>query len=240
MSPAWVRVAVAAFLLSPEDSRAAGTAYAVDTAETTEPGSCKVESWVSSARNRDFFAAVNPACGVNWITQTELSVQGSRSRSDGEWGTALTPKIKMKLSPTEIGTFGWAVTTTASFDGSSSENTFIVVALPGTLRLSENARININPGLLWDRVLDRQFLTYGIGLDVRTSDNIWTLTTEMFGQLGQSPEQPSLVAPRFQVGLRYRPIDAFSTDIILGRNLGGEGSYWLTVGTTIRFSPGGK
>jgi hypothetical protein len=41
--------------------RAAGAAYQVDTAEVSEPGSCKVESWVSSAENRDVIAAVSPA-----------------------------------------------------------------------------------------------------------------------------------------------------------------------------------
>jgi hypothetical protein len=34
---------------------AAGAAYVVDTADVSEPGACKVESWMSAAGNHDFF-----------------------------------------------------------------------------------------------------------------------------------------------------------------------------------------
>lgn len=237
----WMSVAgAAATAAGLSEARAAGTAYAVDTAETTEAGACKIESWISLARNRDLFAAVNPACGVELGAPLELSTQLSRSRSDGEWGTALTPKVKVKLVPTEIGRFGWAATVTSAYDTANGENTSVAFALPGTLRVSEVVRININAGWLWDRTVDRQYLTYGLGLDVRTPDNVWTVTAEAFGQLGSAMEQSSLTQPRFQLGLRYRPVDAFSVDLILGRNITGESSTWITAGTTIRFAPGAR
>ena len=51
----------------------AGAAYAVDTAEVSEIGACKVESWVSLANNHDFFAAVAPACVMNLSRPVEVS-----------------------------------------------------------------------------------------------------------------------------------------------------------------------
>ena len=60
-----------------------------------------------------------------------------------------------------------------------------------------------------------------------------------FGQLGEVPEdgRRTLVQPRFQVGLRWRPIDRFSMDLILGRNITGENANWITVGLNLRFEP---
>src|SRR6476660_8968706 len=75
-----------------KQGRAAGAAYQVDTAEVSEPGSCKVESWVSSAENRDVIAAVSPACVVKLFRPVELSAQFTRARGDGEWGTGVSPK----------------------------------------------------------------------------------------------------------------------------------------------------
>src|ERR1043166_1650635 len=63
---------------------AAGTAYGVDTAEVSEAGNCKVESWLSWASNQDFLAITNPSCVVNLGRPVELSVQLQRSRADGE------------------------------------------------------------------------------------------------------------------------------------------------------------
>ena len=57
-------------------------------------------------------------------------------------------------------------------------------------------RINLNAGWQWDRVADRQYFTYGVGTDWRTPDNVWTLTAEMFGQLGAA-DVVSVVQPRF-------------------------------------------
>ena len=47
--------------------------------------------------------------------------------------------------------------------------------------------------------------------------------------------------PRLQTGLRYRPNEIFSVDLIYGHNITGENANWITVGTTIRFPvPGGQ
>jgi hypothetical protein len=50
---------------------------------------------------------------------------------------------------------------------------------------------------------------------------------------------PSVIQPRLQTGIRYRPNETFSVDLIYGRNITGEDSNWITIGTTIRFPPEG-
>ena len=45
---------------------------------------------------------------------------------------------------------------------------------------------------------------------LRTPDNVWTLTAEVFGLVGEPLDSRTEVQPRFQVGLRWRPIDRFS------------------------------
>ena len=229
----------AAAIVASNHGRAAGTAYQVDTSEVSEAGSCKVESWLSWASNHDFIGAISPTCGLEFYLPLELSAQLNRSRASGEWDTALTPKAKIKLVPSGIGTFGLALASTATFDMVTHENTAVAITAPATMRLSENMRINLNAGWLWDRVVDRHYLSYGAGFDLRTSDNVFTLTAEIFGQAGSS-EIAGVVQPRFQVGLRYRPIDRFSVDLIYGRNLAGENANWITIATTIRFPPPDK
>jgi len=215
-------------------AHAAGTAYGVDTAEVSEVGNCKVESWLSWASNQDFLAISNPSCVVDLSRPVELSAQLQRSRADGEWGASIAPKFKTNILPSAIDRFGVAIAGGGMVDLISGESTGFFAYVPATMRLSEVMRINVNAGWQWDRMADRHYLTYGFGFDWRTPDNIWTLTTEIFGLLGQA-DTATVTQPRYQVGLRYRPIDRLSFDFILGRNITGENANWITVATTVRF-----
>ena len=215
-------------------AQAAGTAYGVDTAEVSEVGNCKIESWLSWASNQDFLAISNPSCVVDLSRPVEVSVQVQRARADGEWGTSVAPKFKTNILPSAIGRFGVAVAGGAMFDVTNQENTGFFAYVPATLRMSDVVRVNLNAGWLWDRIADQHYLTYGAGIDWRTPDNVWTLTAELFGQLGNA-DTASLTQPRVQLGLRWRPIDRFSMDFILGRNITGENANWITLATSIRF-----
>lgn len=232
-------MAAIAALGLPDDARAANGAYAVDAADVSEAGSCKVESWLSTATNTDFSAVANPTCAVNAVKPVELSLQTVRSRSDGEWSTTLAPKAKTNILPTGIGRVGVAVYGGGSFDAATGENLTAFAVVPATYRLNENMRINLSAGWLWDRAVDRHYLTYGAGFDWKLTTTLqWTI--EAFGQAGTS-DTPSVVRPRFQTGMRYRPDDIFSVDVIYGRNISGENANWITIGTTIRFPvPGSK
>jgi hypothetical protein len=225
--------------LSAGEARAANGAYAVDAADISEVGSCKVESWMSAATNTDFSAVANPSCVVNPFRPVELSMLTNHARSDGDWSTTFAPKAKMNIVPTGIGKLGLSFYAGGSFDALSGDNLSAFAVIPATFRLSETMRINLNGGWLWDRAVDRHYLLYGIGLGWKFTQTLqWTI--EAFGQAGAS-ETPSAVQPRFQTGVRYRPNEIFSVDLIYGRNITGENANWITVGTTVRFPvPGGK
>jgi hypothetical protein len=225
--------AVISALTAAGSARAANGAYAVDAADISDVGSCKVESWISTATNTDFSAVANPSCAVNILRPVELSLQTNRARSDGDWTTTIAPKAKWNFVPTGIGKFGVSFYAGGSFDALTGDNLTAFAVVPATYRLSETMRINVNAGWLWDRTVDRHYLTYGVGFDWKFTDVLqWTI--EAFGQAGAS-EIPGVTQPRFQTGVRYRPNEIFSVDIIYGHNIMGESSNWITIGTTIRF-----
>jgi hypothetical protein len=192
-----------------------------------------VESWLSTASNTDFSAVANPSCVVDPFRPIELSLQTIRARSDGDWSTTLAPKAKTNFVPTGIGRWGLSAYGGGSFDASTGDALSAFVVIPATFRLSDTTRININGGWLWDRTVDRHYLTYGVGFDWKFTDTLqWTI--EAYGQADAS-EITSVVQPRFQTGVRYRPNEIFSLDVIYGRNITGESGNWITIGTTVRF-----
>ena len=221
------------------EARAAGGAYQVDTADVGEPGGCKVESWISAAGNHDFIGALSPSCVVGSPQHpVEASVQLTRARADGEWGSGATPKLKTNLIPTAIGSWGLGLSGQASYDLITKETTSYAATLPATLRLSNVMRVNLNAGVLNDKIAKQNYFTYGAGFDWRTPANNWIFTAEVFGQLGAMQEARGVTEPRFQAGIRWRPIDAVSFDVIYGRNLTGENSNWITLVNTVRFDVG--
>jgi hypothetical protein len=223
----------------PREALAANGAYAVDSADISEVGSCKVETWMQAATNTDFTMVANPSCVVDPFRPVELSMLSTEARSGGDWITSFAPKAKTNIVPTGVGKLGFAFSVGGSSDALTGENSSAFVTIPVTLRLSETMRINVNGGWLWDRTVDRHYLTYGIGFDWKFTETLqWTI--EAFGQAGQS-DIPSVIQPRFQTGVRYRPNEIFSVDLIYGHNISGESANWITLGTTIRFPvPGGK
>src|SRR5436305_7922118 len=142
--------AISAVLVSPiaKEARAANGAYAVDAADISEVGSCKVESWISSATNTDFSAVANPSCVVDIGRPVEFSVLTNPFRSDGEWSTTFQPKAKTNLIPTGIGKFGLSFYAGGSFDALTGDNLTAFAVVPATYRLSEVMRINLNAGWL--------------------------------------------------------------------------------------------
>lgn len=231
-------VSGAAVSLGAGHADAANGAYAVDAADISDLGSCKVESWLSAATNTDFSAVANPSCVVEIVRPVELSVLTNRFRSDGDWGTSFAPKAKINLEPTGIGKLGVSALASGTFDALTGQNTAVFAEIPATYRFSENTRINLNAGWLWDRTVDQHYFTYGVGFDWKFTE-VLQYTIELYGQVGRA-ELASVVQPRFQTGVRYRPNDIFSIDVIYGRNITGEDSNWITIGTTIRFPPPGS
>src|SRR6186713_2693694 len=103
-APTGITAAIATLVaLGAQDARAANGAYAVDAADISEVGSCKVESWMSAASNTDVSAVANPSCVVDPFRPIELSLQTIRARSDGDWSTTVAPKAKTNFLPTGVG-----------------------------------------------------------------------------------------------------------------------------------------
>jgi hypothetical protein len=144
------------------EAQAANGAYAVDAADISDAGSCKVESWLSTAANTDFSAFANPSCVVDVFRPVELSLLTNRAHSDGDWSTTIAPKAKTNLAPTGIGKFGFSFYAGGAFDALTGENLAVFAVVPATYRLSETMRINLNGGWLWDRTVDRHYLAYGL------------------------------------------------------------------------------
>src|SRR5258705_6710875 len=128
------------------EARAANGAYAVDAADISEVGSCKLESWLSAATNTDFSAVANPSCVVDPFKPVELSLLTNRAKSDGEWSTSIQPKAKMNFIPTGIGKLGVSFYAGGSFDVATGEHLTAFAVIPATYRLSETMRVNLNGG----------------------------------------------------------------------------------------------
>jgi hypothetical protein len=236
----WMRVILcAASLAFAGEAYAAGGAYVTDAADVGEIGNCKVESSASLAGNQDFIGVANPSCVVDLGRAVEFSSQFARVRQDGEWNTLVAPKFKTNLIPTAIGKWGVSLEGGAIYDANANDLAGFFATVPATFRLSNVMRINVNAGWLWDRLADIHYATYAAGIDWRTPDNVWTVTAEVFGVVGDA-DTPSGKQPRAQVGLRWRPVDRFSMDLIYGRNITGENANWITFGTSIRFPAEGK
>src|SRR3982751_5360984 len=116
-----VAAAILAWLPAGE-ARAANGAYAVDAADISEVGSCKLESWLSAATNTDFSAVANPSCVVDPFKPVELSMLTNRAKSDGEWSTSIQPKAKMNFIPTGIGKLGVSAYAGGSFDVATGQS----------------------------------------------------------------------------------------------------------------------
>src|SRR5260370_36007079 len=132
-------------------ARAANGAYAVDAADISEVGSCKVESWLQAATNTDFSAVANPSCAVNIFRPVELSLQTVRSHSDGDWSNTIAPKAKWNIAPTGIGRLGYSFYAGGFFHSPTGGNLTAFAVGPATYTLSDNMRSNVNASLAWGR-----------------------------------------------------------------------------------------
>lgn len=223
-----------AMFASTSPAYSAGTAYAVDTAEVGEAGGCKVEAWTSWARNRDGLATLSPSCVVSNMPHMEMVIQTARGRADQDWYTSVSPFVKFNVIPGAIGRLGVGIVGGTVYDAVKGETASNFAYVPATLRLSQTLRINLNGGWIGDRANDRNFATYGVGFDWLFIPK-FSLTMETFGQV-TGDNLGWETRPRFQGGVRYRPVDAFSVDVIYGHNINGEGSHWFTLSTAYRFS----
>src|SRR5688572_22647918 len=68
---------------------ASGGFYVVDDSEVDAPGSCKIESTVSFASNRDFIGGTTPSCVANLGRPVEIALPVQTLREGGSWTTVI-------------------------------------------------------------------------------------------------------------------------------------------------------
>jgi hypothetical protein len=227
-------VALGALSIATGRAIAAGGAFQVDDAEVGAVGSCKVESSGSFADNTDRIGIVSPACVVDLGRPVELTASFARFRSDGGWGAVLVTKGKVNLIPVEPNKLGLGVIAGTAFDLVNRNVNGVFVTVPLTWQLHEQFRLNLNGGWFWDPSVGQHVASWGAGFEWNFVKPL-TLIGEVFGFAGgPNPD------PRFQLGLRYTPVETFDIDLIYGRNLTGEHANWITVGVNIRFNPNRK
>jgi hypothetical protein len=231
--------AVCAVVFSISSADAAGGAYVVDDAIIDDVGACKVESWIALASNSDLAAVSTPACVVPLFLPTELGLQAARTRTDGEWGTSLTPKFKTTLVKPDVGKFGIAVSGGATFDAMTGAYASAFINIPVTFQATETLKLNVNAGWLYDAINAIDYATYGAGFEWQPKkDGLLTFIAEVFGIAGDRGDAArSLIEPRFQAGVRFTPIETLDLDLVYGRNIAGENANWITVGLNVRFPP---
>jgi hypothetical protein len=219
-----------AVLLAAGQARAAGGAYAVDDVEIGKPGECKVESFGQGADNRDSIFATVPACVFDLFRPVEVSSTIVRFRQDGEMGSGLTLKGKTNILPATVGRMGLGASGSVAFDLLTDEFVAAFWTGIGTYKFTEQFKLNLNAGWLYDRPIDQHLFFWGAGLEWSPIEK-WTLIGEVFGFVGDGVNNE----PRVQAGLRYTPMDAFDIDLIYGYNLTGERANWVTLGLNVRF-----
>ncbi len=221
-------------MASTQCAQAAGGAFAVDDVEIGAVGSCKVESWVSFASNRDFIVVTSPACVVNLGRPVELAAQFQRFSAGNVWGTSATLKAKTNLIPIEPGKIGLGLSGGITSDILTGDATSVFVVVPVTIQITERFRINLNGGWAWNPTAGLNAATAGAGFEWNFVKPL-TLIGEVFAVAG-----PSQSNPRFQLGLRYTPVESLDFDVIYGRNIAGENANWITLGMNVRWGGSDK
>jgi hypothetical protein len=206
---------------------AAGGAFFVDNAGVDDPGTCKVETWASGARNGDLVFAVAPACAVSIGQPVEFGIQYDRVRFDGEWASAGAIKAKTSLVPFhDNARVGAAISGSAIMSFATNEIVAYVLNVPVSFHITEQLHLNFQVGGLWERNTGHEHFTWGAGFELTLTPQLM-LIGEVF----------SLASAHrgAQAGLRYTPRERIDFDFIYGHNLAGEKSDWITLGMNVRF-----
>jgi len=215
-------------------AHAAGGAYVVEDSDIEEPGECKIESWGSFAKNGDRAFVASPGCVVDIFRPIEVGAQLARTRAAGVWNTDFDLKAKTNILSSEKNPVGIGLIAEASFDLTGHQFTAMTLLVPVTIPMGEMFKINLNGGWQYDRTTAQSIGLYGAGFEwIMTKDPMKvTLIGEVFGQ--------TVGDPGAQAGLRFTPQEKFDIDVILGHNLTGEKSTWITVGLNFRFGGSDK
>jgi len=224
------------FWLAPglEKARAAGGSYMVDDFDVNDAGICTLEASYGAARNGDIIAASTPGCGFK-LGKLPMEIDGEfqRTRASDVWTANAGTTVKAVLLPM-TNHVGIGLSTTALWDTTTGASASTNINLPVTLELTNQLRLHVNGGWLYDRGFGQSFATWGISPEY-TLNRYVQLTVELFQQSGKTVDPRTVNTPRLQTGVRLSPTDKLDIDVIYGRNINGENAHWVTVGFTVEF-----
>ena len=227
-------------LVSSQQALAANGAVQVDDTDVDPVGHCKVDSWASFADNRDRIGVVSPGCVFDFGRPVDITLGFQRSRSDGEWSTTGSVKLRTLMVEGGVGKWSLLFSTGMSYDFTADDVSTVLVNIPATFQALENLKLNLNAGWLYDRPNDLHWATWGASVDWSVNDRS-TLIGEVFGQLGHNVvDSPHLNDARAQFAFRLKPNENVDFDVIYGRNITGENAHWITVGLNVRFNAFGE
>jgi hypothetical protein len=237
----FVSIAVAGLCLAlPGRGEAANGGVAVDDTDVDPVGACKVDSWAQFASNRDRNAVVSPGCVFDFGRPVDVTFGFQRQRSDGEWSTAGSVKLRTLIVEGGVGKVSLLFSAGATYDFTADEVSQVLVNIPATFQALENLKLNVNAGWLYDRPNEVHWATWGASFDWSVNDR-FSLIGEVFGQFGHNiVDSPHLNDPRAQLAFRFKPNENLDFDVIYGRNIMGENAHWITVGLNVRFNAFGE
>lgn len=220
-----LNTALLAALPMPAPAFAAGGAHFIDDAAVETPGTCHLESWVSSSLGGVGLVNSAPACTRSQWPNLELGGFVAHAWAPGADDSliGLSPKLMLRSEDRGVGV---GVATSVGYGIQRGRLETASVAVPVTIPAGEWLRLNFNIGWLWTRI-DAQHTGYIGGqaeIALRTKLNLMVETfARDKGKVGG------------QLGLRWTlPGGDVDLDLIGGRYVDGVTQASITFGLTIR------
>lgn len=204
---------------------AAGGAHVIDDAAVETPGTCHLESWVTTSSGKAGLVNSAPACTREAWPNLEIGgfVTHGWAPNTDDTVIGLSPKLLLRSEQTGLG-IGIATSLGYGVDRGRLETASAIV--PMTIPAGKHLRLNFNAGWQWFRSTDSHDLFVGAQAEFALRPNL-TLMAEGFtrdrGKMGG------------QAGLRWTPCGgSVDVDLLAGRYLDGATRNAITFGVTLR------
>lgn len=206
---------------------AASGPYVVDDSEISEPGECKVDTWLARADTGDHLGVVSPACTFAALPIVELGFTVARGRAGGAYETVIGPKLKVELVPIERFGVGVGFMAATAHGTASDGNDAVLAIVPLTVVPIEPLRVSLNLGWSWDRATHRHHSFTGLGGEWQLHPRLAVIAETYGSDNGRWGKQ---------VGLRPTLIEnLLDLDFVYGRDIDGMRSSWFSFGGILRF-----
>lgn len=213
--------------LTVAQAQAAGGHYPVDDADVGEAGDFAIEAWHTRIDSNNWEAAILPATTLRSVP-VELVFGYVRISEDGDEFNRFEPEVKWQLAPIQPGAWGAALSVIGGHE--DGQWTDWLVSAPLTWQLTD-LPLSLHAHAGWLRERDEGWnnrLFVGGAFEWDVSDQV--------GLIGQLYREGSEAETEAQLGLRFAGQGSFEhADLAVGRELGGEKDWSVTLGFTLAF-----